>query len=267
MYWFLGGDERSRRAVEYLQEQGKAVQSYGVPGLPNGELPSYFPRVILPVPSLKEGKIPGCPSLSVEELLRRVDGQSRIYCMKADPLVQQARALGIPIWDLYDTEPYTTQNACATAEAAIALAIENSPITLFDALCLVIGGGRIGVLLCQRLKAMGAKVTLCSRRNSQRALAEGMGLNCDKTGVYEKGLEQYDFVFNTVPATVLTETQLAQLKVGCVLMELASAPGGFDPHSTHMPVFVSATGLPGKYSPKSAGLYYARAIMEQEASI
>ena len=255
MYWFLGGDERSRWAVEYLRRQGWAVRCYGVPGLPCQEPASYLPCVILPAPSFIEGKIPGCGNLSLSALLSRMDGQSRIYCMKGGDLVKQAETLGIRIRDLYDTEPYTTYNAVATAEGAIGLAVTRSPLCLFASSCLVIGAGRIGTILSQRLKALGAKVTLCARKDSQIALGEAMGLNCDRTGVYEKGLEQYDFVFNTVPAPVLSEKQVEHCRQGCLRIDLASVQGIEGSHK------IWARGLPGKDAPESSGALIAKTVI------
>ncbi|MBP1737633.1 MAG: dipicolinate synthase, partial [Oscillospiraceae bacterium] len=38
----------------------------------------------------------------------------------------------------------------------------------------------------------------------------------------------YDLIINTVPAQVLTESRLRELKEGCVVIDLASKPGGAD---------------------------------------
>ena len=165
--------------------------------------------------------------------------------------------------DLYDTEPLTTANAVPTAEGALALAIGHSPITLHGAACLVIGYGRIGKILAQRLRALGAMVTVAARKSADRALAEGFGLQSDVTGAYLHGLSQYDFVFNTVPSLTLDETQLRQLPPHCLLVELASPPYGIDRAAcerlglTHVP----AAGLPGKFAPKTAGALYAQSIL------
>ncbi|MBR4308242.1 MAG: hypothetical protein IKT58_01470 [Oscillospiraceae bacterium] len=266
MYWFLGGDSRSLWAVEQFRQRGLTVHCHNVPGLPHEALPSHIPCLILPAPSFVKSKIPGCPELTLEELLNKLDADSRVYCMKVEALAQAAQERGAQVTDLYNSEPYTTRNALATAEGAIYLAMRHSPMTVRDSACLVIGAGRIGSLLSEKLSALGANVTLCARRPKDRALGEARGLDSDETGMYRKGLSHYDFLFNTVPAPVLTGSQLQQLKNGCVLVELASAPGGFDPaecDTLNLQV-LSAPGLPGSYCPKSAGEYYASAILEKE---
>lgn len=42
------------------------------------------------------------------------------------------------------------------------------------------------------------------------------------------GLGTYDVIFNTVPAPVLDRALLARTGTDCVLLELASPPGGID---------------------------------------
>lgn len=152
-----------------------------------------------------------------------------------------------------------------TAEGAIALAVLHSPYRLHGAPCLVIGYGHIGRVLANKLHGLSARVTVAARRPSDRAMAEAFGLEADETGRYARGLS-YHFVFNTVPAPVLTQDQLAALLPGCLLLELASAPGGI-PACTRMDVTrIDAPGLPGKFCPASAGAAYAAAILEQEGA-
>ena len=129
----------------------------------------------------------------------------------------------------------------------------------------LIGYGHIGRVLANKLHGLSARVTVAARRPSDRAMAEAFGLEADETGRYARGLS-YHFVFNTVPAPVLTQDQLAALLPGCLLVELASAPGGI-PACTRTDVTrIDAPGLPGRFCPASAGAAYAAAILEQEGA-
>ena len=181
------------------------------------------------------------------------------------PLRQALLDCGAEPVELFGTEPLTTHNAVPTAEGAIALAVLHSPYRLHGAPCLVIGYGHIGRVLANKLHGLSARVTVAARRPSDRAAAEALGLEADETGRYARGLA-YHFVFNTVPAPVLTQDQLAALLPGCLLVELASAPGGI-PACTRTDVTrIDAPGLPGKFCPASAGAAYAAAILEQEGA-
>ena len=53
-----------------------------------------------------------------------------------------------------------TANAFPTCEGALQLAMEQTAFTLQNARCLVIGAGRIGMLLARKLYALDAQVIL-----------------------------------------------------------------------------------------------------------
>ena len=67
-------------------------------------------------------------------------------------------------------------------------------------------------------------------------------------------LTDVDFVVNTVPAEVFDKKLLGCFGEDVLLLELASAPGGFDAEAAAERGLktVSAPGLPGKYAPYSA---------------
>ena len=118
----------------------------------------------------------------------------------------------------------------------------------------MIGFGKIGKALSLRLRGLCAEVTVSARRPEDCALAEALGLQSDRTGVYFCGLRQYDCVFNTVPASVLLEEHIAALRPDCLIVDLASVPGGLAPGLTppERPVYLTAPGLPGRVAPASA---------------
>ena len=82
-----------------------------------------------------------------------------------------------------------------------------------------------------------------------------MGINtlefCEKlTG----DLGQFDLVFNTVPALILHREALEEMKPSCVVIDLASEPGGIDFAAGENCglKMVWARGLPGKVAPRTA---------------
>ena len=124
-----------------------------------------------------------------------------------------------------------------TAEGAIQLAMEELPITLHGARVLVIGYG------------------LQARRYADLAWAENCGYGVEHTGQLEGWLCGYDLVVNTVPVRVLREAELADLKPGCLVIDLASKPGGvdFDAAARLGVKAFWALSLPGKVAPVTAG--------------
>ena len=254
---FVGGDGRAAWTVEYLEKKGLPVVTCGVPGREDQILPDKISTLLLPFPVPETMEIPW-------EILGRLRRETLILGGKMGKWRQSWEGIGSRVRDLYDTEPLTTLNAVATVEGALALLIREAEITLWESRCLVIGGGRIGMLMGERLRNLGAKVTVAARSPGTFARIRALGMETDVTGTYGKGLRQYDFVINTVPFPVLKKEQLEKLQDSCFLLELASAPGGF---SLKECVELgkrarSAPGLPGKFSPKTAGYLYGECILK-----
>ena len=125
--------------------------------------------------------------------------------------------------------------------------------TLSGTNVLVIGYGRIGRFLAGKLRFMGAKVTVAARRSGQLAELAIRGYETEQTGAYAKGLGQYDAVVNTVPDSIMTMEQVMQLDERCILLELASLPGGFPAETKEKRTVVMGQALPGKTAPETAG--------------
>ncbi|MBR7060734.1 MAG: hypothetical protein IKI34_03270 [Eubacterium sp.] len=165
------------------------------------------------------------------------------------------------VFDYTKDESFAIKNAYLTAEAAIAIAIENSDFSLINSPVLICGYGRIGKALEDLLGAFTKDITVCARKDEQRALAECRG---SKTADFEKLLhcEDYLFIFNTVPHPVFSVRELMTVNKEALLIDLASFPGGVDKHyAKHFKLnFIEARGLPAKYSPKIAGEFAAQTI-------
>lgn len=159
-------------------------------------------------------------------------------------------------------ERVTARNAVPTAEGAIQIAMEQLNVTLWRSNCLVVGFGRIGKVLARVLHGLGANVTVSARSAADRGLIEALGYEADETGVYSKGLD-YACVFNTVPAPVLPEAQLLRVPRDCLLIDLASRPGGVDFNACRALGLqaVHALSLPGKAAPATAGRIIADFIL------
>jgi dipicolinate synthase subunit A len=78
----------------------------------------------------------------------------------------------------------------------------------------------------------------------------------------ESSLTQYDIVYNTIPSLILDSYRLNLVRRDCLIIDLASRPGGVDfqyCNDKNIKV-VWALSLPGKTSPVSAGNYIGIAI-------
>lgn len=255
----IGGDSRSRYIAEELTRLGHVAQTFAVPGLQNTadslkDVLYLAKYIILPMPALApDGAIRNSKALSLypADLLNILPPQATVFGGKldaiADMFLERAQVEDICNW-----ESLTIANAVPTAEGAIQLAMEQLPITIQGGKFLVTGAGRIGMCLAMKLQALGGNVTVTARKSRDLARIRALGLTADRTEQYALGLSQYDCIFNTVPAPVFAREQLSGLNRDCLLIELASAPGGFPEDSGRS--VVSGAALPGRVAPKTAGL-------------
>ena len=91
-----------------------------------------------------------------------------------------------------------TANAFPTCEGALQLAMEQTAFTLQNARCLVIGAGRIGMLLARKLYALDAQVTVSARCTRDFARIAAAGLHALDTRRLTGHLAGFDLIFNTV---------------------------------------------------------------------
>ena len=161
------------------------------------------------------------------------------------------------VQDYFAREELAVLNAVPTAEGAIQIALEELPITLHEARVLLVGFGRLSRALGPRLLGLGAKVWVAARSYAQRAAAESMGLGSEGLERLPDWLCAYDLVINTVPAPILGIEELAAMKEGVLVIDLASRPGGVDRSAAAAlgVKVVHALSLPGKVAPVTAGRY------------
>lgn len=160
-------------------------------------------------------------------------------------------------------EQFLVSNAYLTAEAAVCIAKDNSDISIIASPVMIVGYGRIGKALHKFLSTYTNDITVCARSSVDQSLARCNGAKVIGLADLKRN-SCYSFVFNTVPHPVFNDTELVALGNGCLLVDLASFPGGVDKHlaSVRGVKLVEARGLPGKFSPKTAGKIIADTVIE-----
>ena len=269
-FWVVGGDLRHAKLAQLLAEDGHTVHTYAL-GEPQESVSGLCPEavldqadradcVILPLPVAGEGGLLNAPlSLSqypLETILDRLSPGQLLCGGRVDPQVHAlAQARGLTVHDYFTREELAVANAVPTAEGAIQLAMEHLPTTIHGARVLVLGFGRVGRLTAQRFQALGARVSAAARSCGQLAWARAMGLGAEQLESLGGWLCGYDLVINTIPARVLDRAALEELKPDCLILDLASKPGGVDLGAAGALglTVVWALSLPGKVAPVTAG--------------
>ena len=278
----LGGDKRMNFAARELVRKGYDVRQWGRDEGDNAAAFSKIARqwledvdvLMLPLPSSFDGTHLFTPLCKDDEGLR----METLFCAASDKLWLVGRlneALRLRAdreeihWvDYFESEILQLKNALPTAEGAIEIAMRETPVVLDGAKVAVIGYGRIGEVLSAKLKALGAKVTVFARRLDACARAELAGVSAQRITPSVTGEYNFNFdaetrvVFNTVPSRLFTRSILQTLPRDCLIIDLASAPGGVDMTAAKelgVPV-IWATALPGKCAPESAGVILGQTV-------
>ncbi len=275
----VGGDVRQAYLASLLRADGHEVRTYAIERHKiEGCLPVSDPRsgfsdvqaVILPMP-IQHGDAQLNAPLSnsphpLGDVLDAIPAGT-VTLAGAVPFWVHARAVQdeLKLIDYLSRDELAIRNAVPTCEGAIQLAMEQTEHTIQGARCLVIGYGRIGALLAGKLCALGANVTASARSPRDFARIEAAGMSRMDTRKLAGHLKGFDLIFNTVPTPVLGPAELCDMAPSCLVIDLASLPGGVarDAVPASGCRIMHALSLPGKVAPLTA----AKAIYETVLTI
>ncbi len=273
-YAVIGGDNRYKILKELLEKDGCIVSAYGNMHIGCEESLEKCimgaDAVILPIPVSKDGEsINMCGEMNItfDELFDAMQEQGARFLMGGvipEKLKQRAQERGIRAEDIFDREEVAINNAVPTAEGAIMTAIQESDRVLFKSRVLVMGFGRCGKVLSAMLRGMGADVSVTFRKKSDEAYINASG--CSGVDIKELGavLNDYDFIFNTIPALMLDGEKLGKVNGNAVIIDIAQAPGGVDyAYASKLNIKVLyCPGLPGRVAPYTAAQILKTAITD-----
>lgn len=272
-YAVIGGDMRQVYLAEELAHHQNRVTFYALMASPKEQrcsdsscvksslsLEAACARsqcIICPIPFCKKGDTISCQGgedLSLDLLLSFLHCGHYLFGGNIpEDFFQAAKSKGVLIWDLLKEDSLAYYNTIATAEGAVCEAISKSPCNLHKSQCAVLGFGRCGSTLAQYLKGMFCHVHIFSRDCLECAKAAITADTVNNLLDLEENAESFDFIFNTIPAPVITGEILGKMKRSAVIIDMASAPGGVD-YEAAKRLGIKALlcpGLPGKYAPMS----------------
>jgi dipicolinate synthase subunit A len=216
--------------------------------------------VVLPLPlQSREGMLTAPLSgglHTVREVLSALSPGQLVLAGRADGASRELfSSMGIEFTDYFEREELAVANAVAAAEGAVGLIMQETAITVWRARTLVIGFGRIGKLLCHRLRGLGARVTATARTQADLAWIRAYGYEALETGALDGCLSGFDVIVNTVPARVMNEARLKEVGSERLCLDLASKPGGIDfTAASKLGVRAMwALSLPGEVAPVTSG--------------
>lgn len=258
-----GGDRRQQYAAQKLAESPQlSVTTIGFSPSDSETLPE-FDVLILPIHTTAESVPSQNGNLSLPELLSHVK-KGGLVCggVLPEAVCRMCQEQELCFCDYFQREELCLANAVPTVEGAIQIAISERETVLCGSSVLVIGYGRIGTIMAERLQGLKADVTVAARscKDAERCAANGLKWMHPSEIAAHAG--EFDWFCNTVPVLMLDETALSNMKPDVLVIDLASKPGGtdFDAAKRLHRHVVWALGLPGITAPKTAGAIIAKTI-------
>ncbi len=270
---FIGGDPRQIEVINNFAQDQYNISTYGLENATFQEDSSSIYKcdtlqecvensdiVILPFPysSGEETLLTPLSSISVKtnDVLRHMNNKQILFAGRVDKhLSELATLYNVHMIDYGEREELLVHNAIPTAEAAIEIAIKETPFTIHNSNCLILGYGRIGKILAKYLNAFGAKIFVAARKYSDLAWIEANGYIGIPFSDLINHIKDFNIIFNTVPKTILEYQMLSEIQNTALIIDLASKPGGVDYKTAEMLKrnVIQALSLPGKTAPKTAG--------------
>ncbi len=244
----IGGDNRLKLLKKDLITKGYTVDTIGLFEDDYADITSSD-IIIFPVPTTKDGEFVFCPlthrKLNLSELAEKISSDQLI--LSCNYIFQNKKCVDYGAFD-----SYALLNAVPTAEGAIKIAIENTPYTIWKSNILVIGYGRVGKILANRIKALGANVTVSARKPADFGLLDALGFDYINTSSLNSIPPKYDIIFNTVDVKVIEDETLE--KSACDLIVDLSTFGAMSLDKAERCGIkaIKAPGLPAKIAPKTA---------------
>ncbi|MDI6813376.1 MAG: dipicolinate synthase subunit DpsA [Desulfitobacteriaceae bacterium] len=272
----VGGDDREIYLIPELQKLGAYIVGVGLekaPPIPGLTLVGtlleavsqvdvlLFPMFGTDERGLVKAKYGNSPVVLNKEVLQAIPSKVPLCIGWArQALKSAADMLGIRIVETANLPELAILNSIPSAEGAIQMAMEATPITLHGSQSFVIGLGRTGWTLARMLMGIGAHVTGVARKSADLARAAEMGFQPVHLSDLEDQIGRAEIVFNTAPAPVLDRVMLEMMARDAVIIDLASLPGGTDFEYAQMLGIKAllAPGLPGIVAPKTAGKILAQ---------
>lgn len=274
-YTILGGDKRSLELGNLLMKDGNGVCIYGFDRLEQykygsvklDEAIGYADVIIGPLPFSTDNISINAPFsnevIQIDKVFDLMSEKQMIiggkFSIEHEKRLKKKNLKSV---DYFKREELQVLNAIPTAEGAIQIAMEETPITLHNSNAIVLGYGRIGKVLSKMLHGIGANVHVEARNYSDLAWIKNNGYIPVCLKELKTYLPRMNVVFNTIPHMILNNELLKSIDSNCVIVDLASEPGGVDLEAAKTLEIkaVRALGLPGKVAPVTAAMFIKEII-------
>lgn len=271
----LGGDKRQLYLAKNLCDRGFNAEIFGFSEATTDGLPTAKSVkdgldknniVVLPMPVTRNNVILNTPLndfyVTLEEIYENISEKHFIF---GGMINKGFFDTGAKVFDYGKSEELLVKNAVLTAEAVLEIIISSTPYSIFCSDALVLGYGRIGKILSEYLKNLGADVTVCMRKEYDFAMCEAKRMNTLSYSSLKDNVGKFKIIVNTVPFPVMDKNIIENVSKNAFVADLSSGDGGcdFEALAKREIKHIRALGLPGKFSPETSGNIISDIIIKQ----
>ena len=274
----IGGDLRIVKLVQMLKKENWNITTYGLEKADFGwqegckkaetleEAIQENELILSSIPLSSNGKTINSPfsekTIYLDEILPKLKQKTLVAGNIKEKMWQQIEQNGGKVIDLLKQEELTILNTISTAEGAIQIAMEETARTIHGSNVLVLGFGRVGKVVADRLQGLGAKVACEARKKSDLAWIKAYGYEPIDLQNLDENLYKYTIIINTIPSMIIDETRIKLLNKEAVVIDLASYPGGVDKEAAkrNQVKYIWALSLPGKVAPITSAEYIKQTL-------
>lgn len=281
----LGGDKRTACMAPILAEKGYRVVCFRTVETACSQTIKaklfftdslrdaldFSPVIICGIPFIKSDCLyceneKADSTISISEIQRSIHKRQKIFAgVIPESFRRVCEEREISCYDFMLDEPMTLCNAVSTAEGAILEALMHKGTNIHMSNTLVLGYGRCGKILADRLYGLHACVTVCSNDANELALADALGFKTMHLSALCKNICCFEYIFNTIPACVLNRRCLEKISHNALIIDIASNKVGAEYEAAkQLNVNIHfCPGLPGKYAGESCAKYLTEYVIKR----
>lgn len=277
----LGGDLRSINLINLLAKDFDIVYTYGLEKAENlkksekvvlcedlNDLVYNTDILIAPIPFSKNNIDVYMPfsdsKITIQEIIAKMKSKKIIAGSIKNDVIKMAKDNFIDIIDIMKNESLAILNTIATAEGTIELIISNTDKILQGQKILVLGFGRVGKTLANKLKLLNCDVTCATVNDDESAWIRAYGYISKNVNDIGEDYMKFDVIINTIPSLILKKEKIIFFREDVLLIDLASEPGGVDKEYVKERDirYIHALALPGKVAPYTSAEFIKEAIYQ-----
>lgn len=245
---FINDDLRDKYAKLYLKKVGHEIIDFYIKN-------KKIDFIVLPIKGLDKDEL-------FENLVKEnIDKQYFVYNI-TDYMRTIKNKYNLKFIELKNDSFFNLANSIATSEAVLKYGIEILPIVLKNANILILGYGNSAKALVDDFEHFSNKLLVAVRKEEVRKELSNKKIDNINLIELKNYIEDYDLIINTIPSLIIDEELLHYISPASYILDIASYPGGVD-YKKAKEYGINAfllPSLPMKFSPKTSGIEYGKAI-------